>query len=68
MRAKVIRVAVQVVVVFGLLIGFMVIVTAATGRRRSPWATALIIAIVAIVRGIYMWRTTPPNSRAKLVK
>jgi hypothetical protein len=67
MQPKIIRVLVQVAIVFVLMVGFMMIVTAVTGRR-SPWATGLLIAILTIVRGVYMWRTTPPNSPAKLVK
>lgn len=67
MQPKMIRVLVQVAIVFVLMVGFMMIVTTVTGRR-SPWATGLLIAILAIVRGVYLWRTTPPNSPAKLVK
>lgn len=68
MRPKLIRVLFQVALVFVLLLGFVWMITAASEQRRSPWAAAVLVAIVAIARGIYMWRRTPPNSPAKLVK
>ncbi len=67
MKPKVRRVVFQVAIAFAMLIGFMMLVTAINGRR-SPWATGVLVAILVIVRGVYMWRRTPPNSPAKLVK
>lgn len=67
MKPRVTRVVTQTVAVFVLLLAFYWVMTAATGRR-SPWATVALVALIVIVRGVYMWRKTPPNSPAKLVK